>query len=67
MYAGYEDFYSYIFHRFPIPDRSSASKCRQFSVLGLTRGSLGSSRSAIELRPLDISDYISLMGRLCRG
>ena len=41
-----------IFHDFPINSRFVVCKCRQFSVLGVSRGSLGSSRSAIELRPL---------------
>src|SRR6266853_978970 len=46
-----------VFHHFPITGNLVLVKCRQFSVLGLTRGSLGSSRSAIELRPLDINSY----------
>jgi hypothetical protein len=46
---------SLIFHHFPITDRFDSSKCRQFSVLGLTRGSLGNSYSAIELRPLALN------------
>src|SRR6266481_6105517 len=50
---------SLIFHYFPITDRFDSSKCRQFSVLGLTRGSLGSFYTAIVRRPL-----ISLAGRL---
>jgi hypothetical protein len=41
-----------VFHHFPITRNLVVVKCRQFSVLGLPRGSLGSSRSAIELRPL---------------
>jgi hypothetical protein len=31
-----------IFHYFPINSRFVVCKCRQFSVLGVTRGSLGS-------------------------
>jgi hypothetical protein len=41
-----------IFHHFPIARDPVLVKCRQFSVLGFARGSLGSSRSATELRPL---------------
>jgi hypothetical protein len=41
-----------IFHHFPITGCFVVCKCRQFSVLGFTRGSLGSSNSATELRPL---------------
>jgi hypothetical protein len=37
-----------IFHHFPIARDPVLVKCRQFSVLGVTRGSLGSSGSAIE-------------------
>ncbi len=47
---------SRIFHHFPITGNSVSDKCRQFSVLGFTRGSLGSSRSATELRPLVVFD-----------
>src|SRR4029077_7834761 len=41
-----------IFHHFPITRRFVVCKCRQFSVLGLTRGSLGSFYTAIVRRPL---------------
>jgi hypothetical protein len=41
-----------IFHHFPITWDFVLVKCRQFSVLGFTRGSLGSVCSATELRPL---------------
>jgi hypothetical protein len=41
---------------FQLPGHCVSVKCRQFSVLGFTRGSLGSSNSATELRPLDVSD-----------
>src|SRR5258708_13415726 len=58
---------SRIFHHFPITRPRSVGKCRQFSVIGFARGSLVSSRSAIELRPLDRSDRISVIGRLYRG
>src|SRR6266481_2439840 len=34
-----------IFHHFPIPSTLTCDKCRQLSVLGFTRGSLGSSQS----------------------
>jgi hypothetical protein len=43
-------------HHFPLfPNYNfiGASKCRQFSVLGLTRGSLGSFYTTIVRRPLD--------------
>ena len=36
--------FSIIFHHFPITRSFVLVKCRQFSVLGLTRGSLGSLR-----------------------
>jgi hypothetical protein len=45
-----------IFHHFPITENSALLKCRQFSVLGFTRGSLGSVCSTTELRPLVVSD-----------
>jgi hypothetical protein len=35
--------YLCIFHHFPFENTLTAIKCRQFSVLGLSRGSLGSS------------------------
>jgi len=41
-----------IFHHFPIPGNLVLVKCRQFSVLGFTRGSLGSFYTAIVRRPL---------------
>src|SRR5215472_10751016 len=41
-----------IFHHFPVRRCFVVYKCRRSSDLGFTRGSLGSSRSAIELRPL---------------
>jgi len=44
-----------IFHHFPIANYFTASKCRQFSVLGFTRGSLGSFYTAIVRRPLGVA------------
>jgi len=44
--------FSRIFHHFPITSNSFLAKCRQFSVLGVTRGSLGSFYTAIVRRPL---------------
>jgi len=41
-----------IFHYFPITESFVLTKCRQISVLGLTRGSLGSFYTAIVRRPL---------------
>ncbi len=41
-----------IFHYFPITKNLALIKCRQFSVLGFTRGSLGSFYTAIVRRPL---------------
>ncbi len=41
-----------VFHHFPITRNLALVKCRQFSVLGLTRGSLGSFYTAIVRRPL---------------
>ncbi len=41
-----------IFHHFPIAACFIMYKCRQFSVIGFTGGSLGSVCSAAELRPL---------------
>ena len=46
-----------IFHHFPITRNLVLVKCRQFSVLGVTRGSLGSACSTTELRPLVVSDF----------
>ena len=43
-----------IFHHFPIAACFIVYKCRQFSVLGFTKGSLGSVRSATELGPLGV-------------
>jgi hypothetical protein len=39
-----------IFHHFPIQEQFNSFKCRQISVLGFARGSLGSSYTALELR-----------------
>jgi len=48
--------FSRIFHHFPITSNSFLAKCRQFSVLGVTRGSLGSFYTAIVRRQLVVSD-----------
>ena len=41
-----------IFHYFPVAESFVLTKCRQISVLGLTKGSLGSFYTAIVRRPL---------------
>jgi hypothetical protein len=56
-----------VFHHFPITRSLVSVKCRQFSVLGFARGSLGSFYTAIVRRPLIISDCISLIDRLYSG
>ena len=45
-----------VFRHFPITSCLVACKCRRSSELGFTRGSLGSSDSATELRPLVVSN-----------
>jgi hypothetical protein len=40
-----------VFHHFPITENCDSTKCRQFSVLGFARGSLGSFYIAIIRRP----------------
>jgi len=45
-----------VFHHFPISVNSVSLKCRQISVLGLTRGSLGSFYTAIVRCQLRINE-----------